>query len=115
MKVVPLSLTTRRSQPTDLCALVQAKRYRPDRHVGVDIVRSLYGLRILHSASQVVLVTSSFVTRDVRKEFQRVIPWELDFIERDQIMEWCKNYTSISIGGHFQKEFSVEPKDIMES
>ncbi len=94
-------IATRSSKPTDLRILVQAKRYAPDRPVGVDIVRSLYGLRMLHSASQAVLVTSSYLTKDAKKEFQRVIPWELDFIERDRILEWCRNYSPILISGHF--------------
>jgi len=103
-------IATRRSQPSDLCVLVQAKRYAPNRPIGVDIVRSLYGLRTLHSVSQVVLVTSSYVTKDAKKEFKRVIPWELDFIERDRILEWCRDYTSILVEGWFEGRSHQEPK-----
>ena len=102
-------IATRASGPTDLCVLIQAKRFAPDRPVGVEIVRSLYGLRMLRSASQVVLVTSSYVTRDAKTEFQRVVPWELDFLERDRVLEWCKNYTSIRLGGHLDSGSCEQP------
>ncbi len=105
-------IATRRSKPTDLCVLIQAKRYNPDRPVGVEIVRSLYGLRLLRSASQVVLVTSSHITKDAKREFQRVIPWELDFIERDRILEWCKTYSSVLFSGYLQGKSLEESNEV---
>ena len=99
-------IAIRRSFPTDICILVEAKRYSPNRIVGVDIVRSLYGVRTLKSASQVVLVTSSFVSPDAKKEFERVIPWELDFIERDRILDWCRTYGKVNIDGDFSESLS---------
>jgi len=69
--------------------LVEAKRFSPSRKVGVGIVRSLYGVKSSVAASQAILATSSYVTKDARREFARVIPWELDFLERDKILDWC--------------------------
>jgi hypothetical protein len=40
-------------------AIVQAKRYRDDRKIGVAIVRELIGTQILHQVSKAYLVTSS--------------------------------------------------------
>lgn len=108
-------IATRGSQPSDLCVLVQAKRYAPNRLVGVDIVRSLYGLRSLYSVSQVVLVTSSYLTKDAKKEFTRVMPWELDFIERDRILQWCADYSSILVEGYFEGRGSGESKRLSRS
>ena len=94
-------IAIRRNFPTDLRVLVEAKRYAPNNPVGVQIVRSLYGTRIIQRASQVVLVTSSFVTKYAKREFENAIPWELDFIERDKILEWCQAYKIGSINGVF--------------
>lgn len=72
--------------------LVEVKHFAPNRPVGVGIVRALYGVKKLNLASKGILVTSSYVSRDARHEFSRVIPWELDFAERDKVIEWCNNY-----------------------
>jgi hypothetical protein len=99
----------RRSLPTNLKVLVEAKRYSPDRTVGVDVVRSLYGIRTLRAASQVVLATSTTVSADAKKEFSRVIPWELDFLERDKILQWCRQSGSVRIDGSFQSIEAYNP------
>jgi hypothetical protein len=79
--------------------LVEVKRYHPGRAVGVGIVRGLYGTRHLHHASQVVLATSSHVSRDAKTEFRAAIPHELSFVERDAILEWCRNAGGYPLGG----------------
>lgn len=83
-------IATRRNQPSDTRILIEAKRFAPERPVGVGIVRSLYGIRDIKAASQVVLATTSYVTRDAKREYARVIPWQLDFIERQKILAWCE-------------------------
>lgn len=72
--------------------LVEVKHFAPNRPVGVGIVRALYGVKKLNLASKGILVTSSYVSKDARSEFSRVIPWELDFVERDKVIEWCESY-----------------------
>jgi restriction endonuclease len=94
-------VAVRRSRPTDVKILVEAKRYSPIRPVGVDIVRSLYGVKQSTSASKLVLVTSSRVSFDAKREFENVVPWELDFIERDKILKWCDENSTISLTGSF--------------
>lgn len=84
-------------KPNTLRVLVEAKRWAPDKPVGVGVVRALYGIRAANSASQVVLATSSYVSLAARKEFKRVIPWELDFLERDTILRWCKEQAGIPV------------------
>jgi restriction system protein len=93
-------IAIRSSFPTNIKALVQAKRYAPGRVVGVDIVRSLYGVRTLRSVSQVVLATTTTVSADAKREFSRVIPWELDLLERDKILDWCRR-EKLSLSGSF--------------
>lgn len=82
-------VAVRRDWSSQLRLLVEAKRFSPSRKVGVGIVRSLYGVKSTVAASQAVLATSSYVSEDVRREFAHVVPWELDFMERDKILDWC--------------------------
>jgi hypothetical protein len=72
--------------------LIEVKHFAPCRPVGVGIVRALYGVKHLRSASKAMLVTSSYVSRDAHREFSRVIPWEMELIERDKLLEWVATY-----------------------
>ena len=76
--------------------LIEVKHFAPHRPVGVGVVRALYGVKKLHYATQAILATSSYVSRDAKKEFSRVIPWEIDFVERERILEWCTKYLRIA-------------------
>jgi hypothetical protein len=67
--------------------LVECKHFAPERPVGVGIVRALYGVKVLNSASKAILATSSYVSKDAKREFSRVIPWELELMESNKILE----------------------------
>ena len=97
-------IAIRQTAPSNLRILIVAKRYAPNRPVGVEIVRSLYGLRPLHAVSQVVLATSSYISSAARKEFSRVIPWELDFIERERILNWCRENGGVELRGDLSSD-----------
>jgi restriction system protein len=73
-------------------ALVEVKKYRSDRTVGVDLVRQIYGVKTLQKADKCYLVTSSSVSPYAKREFSRVIPRELEFLEREDVIEWCRRY-----------------------
>lgn len=72
--------------------LIEAKRYGPDKPVGVGIVRQLYGVRQLRHASKAVLATTSYFSDDAYKEFASVMPWELELNDYRQILEWLNAY-----------------------
>lgn len=93
-------IAIRKIWPTISKLLVEAKRYRPDRAVGVGVVRGLYGVKGAAAASQVILATSSHVSAEAKREYARVIPWELDFVERDRILAWCGAETPELIKGY---------------
>ena len=59
-----------------LLILVDAKRYRADRPVGVGVVRQLYGVVGAKNASAGVVTTTSFSGRDARA-FQERVPFRL--------------------------------------
>ena len=67
--------------------LVECKHFAPERPVGVGMVRALYGVKVLNSASKAILATSSYVSKDAKREFSRVIPWELELMESNKILE----------------------------
>lgn len=73
-----------------LC-LVEAKKYREDRPVGVGIVRSLYGTFFDHQASSAMLVTSSYCSPDA-KEFQKKHKYHLSLKEYTDLTSWIANY-----------------------
>jgi hypothetical protein len=82
-------IAVKRQWPAQFRLLIEAKRFTPSRKVGVGIVRGLYGVKSNVVASKAILATSSYVSKDARREFAHVIPWELDFLERDKILDWC--------------------------
>lgn len=54
--------------------LVECKRYAPDRKVGVEVVRGLYGVTEMHRAHQGIVVTSSSFTKGAVTEQARIGP-----------------------------------------
>ena len=80
--------------------LIEVKHFGPRRPVGVGIVRALYGVKHLKAVSRVILATSSYVSPYARTEFSRVIPWELDFVERGEILSWCEQHAKHILQTH---------------
>ncbi len=76
-----------------LC-LVEAKKYREDRKVGVDLVRSLYGTLYDHRASSAMLVTTSSFTSGA-KEFQEKYEYQLSLRDYSDLVQWIQNYKSL--------------------
>jgi hypothetical protein len=101
-------IAIRRAFPTSLQALVEVKRWNPEKPVGVQVVRALYGVRSKNPTSQLVLATSSYISPDAKREFARVVPWEIDFMERDIILEWCRTYDAVVLGGTLRKDQQSE-------
>lgn len=52
--------------------LAECKRYSPDNKVGVEIVRSLYGVTEAYRANLGLIITSSSFTKDAREEKLRI-------------------------------------------
>jgi len=79
-----------------LC-LVEAKHYRRDRKVGVELVRTLYGTLFDAQANSAMLVTSSSFSSDAR-EFQRKHRYQLSLRDYADIVSWIKKYGTIQNG-----------------
>jgi restriction system protein len=73
-----------------LC-LVEAKRYRQDRPVGVELVRQLYGTLIDADASSAMLVTTSSFSSGARA-FQQKHQYKLALRDYGNIVQWIQDY-----------------------
>ena len=71
--------------------LVECKRYSPERPVGVDVVRSLYGVVKQEQATMGVVVTTSTFTRPAEK-FQRVVRYGLSLRDYQGLTAWLDKY-----------------------
>lgn len=71
--------------------LVEAKKYRPDRKVGVQLVRTLYGTFMHEQANGAMLVTTSDFSPDARK-FEAKHHWQLGLRNYSNLVEWIDNY-----------------------
>ena len=74
-----------------LLVLVEAKKYRHDRKVGVDLVRHLYGTLVDYKANSAMLVTTSSFTKDAH-EFQRRREYQLGLRDYGDVVQWIQRY-----------------------
>ena len=83
-----------RSVACSVLTYIECKKYAPDRKVGVEIVRSVYGVHNIHKASKSLIVTTSFFTRDAIEEAQRIGgPLELkDYVD---LKTWLARYKTV--------------------
>lgn len=73
-----------------LC-LVEAKKYRPDRTVGVSLVRELFGTLTDANATSAMLVTTSSFSPDA-KAFQQRHEYKLALRDYDNVVAWIDRY-----------------------
>lgn len=73
-----------------LC-LVEVKKHRADRPVGVALVRQLYGTLVDANATSAMLVTTSSFTSDARL-FQRRHQYKLALREYGDVVQWINGY-----------------------
>lgn len=81
----------RSKQGVYLCYLIEAKAYAPDRPVGVDIVRKLYGVVERERATHGILATTSSFTRGAVEE-ARAVKYRLSLAGVNRIHEWLQDY-----------------------
>lgn len=74
-----------------LLCLVEAKHYRKDRKIGVDLVRTLYGTLCDERANSAMLITSSSFTSGA-KEFQQRHEYQLGLRDYGDIVNWIMKY-----------------------
>ncbi len=67
--------------------IIECKKYKPENKIGVDIVRSLYGVKNDFDATKAFLVTTSSFTKPA-KQFANRHPWELELIDSRELQKW---------------------------
>ena len=74
-----------------LLCLVEAKRHKKTRPVGVSLVRSLYGTLDDHHATMGMLVTTSRFSPDARS-FQERHKYKLSLKDFPDVVSWLMKY-----------------------
>jgi restriction system protein len=69
--------------------LVQCKKYAPNRPVGVEIVRELYGVVQIHGATSGIIATTSYFTKGA-KSLQNQLLYRLNLKDYLDIQKWLK-------------------------
>jgi restriction endonuclease len=69
--------------------LIECKRYERRRKVGVEMVRSLYGVKMDECATKAILATTSSFSPAAKEFFKRHI-WELEPRDYDGVVDWIK-------------------------
>jgi hypothetical protein len=70
----------------DVSWIVECKKYAQDRRIGVEIVRSLYGVRDFLSIANAAIVTTASFTRDAL-DFADT-RGEIKLVDRSQLLAW---------------------------
>ena len=70
--------------------IIECKRYAPHRSVGVDLVRSLYGVQMELGANKSILATTSKFTPDAKKfaSTKSTTQWAMDLVDYERIIHW---------------------------
>ncbi|MDO8946156.1 MAG: restriction endonuclease [Desulfocapsaceae bacterium] len=70
--------------------LIECKRYAPERKVGIDVVRSLCGVKNDLKAANAMIATTSFFTKGVLDS--KNSRYDLELKDYNAIVEWLKHY-----------------------
>ena len=86
-------LASMKTELGELLCLVDAKRYREDRKIGVSMVRTLYGTLAHYQASSAMLVTTSSYSKDARA-MQEEHRYQLSLKDYTDVAGWIQRYGS---------------------
>ena len=77
--------------PVKLLCLIEAKKYRKDRPVGVGLVRNLYGTFCDEQANHAMLITTSYFSREAQK-LQHRHEYQLSLKDYTDVVKWIMDY-----------------------
>lgn len=83
-----IALSTDNGMP--LKYLVECKRYRQDRKIGIDIIRSFSDVVRGQNVNKGIIFTTSYFSSDARKH--KAVPYLLDLKDHDDIVNWVDDY-----------------------
>lgn len=70
--------------------IIECKKYRQDRKVGIDVVRSLYGVKMNLKVANMLLATTSYFTKGVHAF--KASRYDLQLRDYEGILEWLNAY-----------------------
>lgn len=70
--------------------LIECKRWRPERRIGVDIARALYGVKTDRRVGMAMLATTTHFTQGVH-EF-KASRYDLELRDFEGILDWINKY-----------------------
>lgn len=82
---------TQKSGIGEVLLIVDCKRYAPSNHVGVEIIRALYGISEQLRATMAMIATTSFFTKTAQS-FQRTVKHRLSLKDYNDLNLWLANY-----------------------
>ncbi|MFC1633967.1 pentapeptide repeat-containing protein [Planctomycetota bacterium] len=91
--------------------IIECKKYKAERKVGVDIVRALYGIKGKLQIANAMLATTSFFTRGVQ-DFKASC-YDLELRDYQDVVEWINEYRPHPDGKLYFKDNQLKlPGDI---
>ena len=74
--------------------IVECKKYSPDNHVGVGLIRELYGVVQAERATAGILATTSFFSKPAH-DFQESIKYQVSLRDYLDIQKWLKRIINV--------------------
>jgi hypothetical protein len=71
--------------------LIECKRPDPGNKIGVQLVRSLYGVKVSEGATKAIMATTSYFSPESEQWFAQH-KWELEGKDFDGVQDWLKRY-----------------------
>jgi HJR/Mrr/RecB family endonuclease len=85
--------------------IVECKRYRPDRRVGLDIIRSLYGVKADLRVGMAMLATTSYFSKDVID--YKTSRYDFELKDFGDIVGWINEYRPQPSGQLYIKDHEM--------
>ena len=82
--------------------LVECKRYKDTRPVGIDIIRSFKEVLDTERANRGIIATTSYFTKPAQEK-RNDLPYLLDYRDKDDIMQWVAQYYEDRMIGHISQ------------
>ena len=75
--------------------IVECKRYKEERKVGVELIRGLYGVKTAEQYNQAILVTTSTFSKSAI-DFVKPLKFQLQLKDYNEVARWCKDNNKLS-------------------
>ena len=80
-----------RNQICSYLMFVECKRWRPEKHVGIEVVQRLYGVQQANNANKSMIITTSFFSKPAIKESKRY-EYLMALKDYNDLVSWLKSY-----------------------